>query len=303
MSTGQLVSVIVPTFNRAKVLPRALESAFGQTHHGIEVIVVDDGSTDGTLEWLDRVDETRLRVLSTPENGGPARARNLGLAACRGDYVAFLDSDDVWEPWKLQAQLARFDQGGPRIGAVYCGRRIRLPDGTELEIRPEARGDLYRALLRRNSIPLPTLVVRRAVLDEVGAFDPTLPACEDWDLILRIARVTDIDAVASPDVQYDGTGADRMSARARSVFSANHRILRRYSGHDPSRSVLATHLALQSRELLHMGHPGTAARYAFQSALLSLDWEERIAVRTLRSIVAQEVLGRLQRLGGQAGGR
>lgn len=288
----QLVSVIVPTFNRAHVVERAIESAFRQTHRHIELLVVDDGSTDGTLERLEALRSPRLRVLSTPRNGGPARARNLGLAACSGSYVAFLDSDDVWLPWKLEAQLARFAEAGERVGAVYCGRRVRLADGGRIEIRPEQRGDMFDMLLRRNTIPLPTLIVRRSVLDEVGVFDPALPACEDWDLVLRIARRTAFDVVPDAGVLYDGAGVDRMSARARSVFIANHRILRRYSRRAPSPAVLAAHLALQSRELLHLGRSGLAARYAVRSLLLAVDWEERLALRTLRQLLLRRPLGR-----------
>lgn len=294
MTTDErLVSIIIPSFNRGPVLEAAIESAFRQTYPEIEVVVVDDGSTDDTMARLERITSPKLKVLSIHRNMGPARARNLGIANSRGAYIAFLDSDDTWEPWKIEAQMERFRAGGAAVGAVYCGRRVRLADGAVMEIRPKVRGRVFGALLRRNTVPLPTLMVRRSVLTEIGSFDPDLPACEDWDLVLRIAQRYTFDFVAEPAVHYSGSGADRMSARARAVFIANHRIFRRYSDREPKREVLAAYLALQSRELLHLGRSALAARYALRSLKLAFDLDERIALRTLRQLMLRRPLGRM----------
>ena len=289
-----LVSVVIPTYNRGHVIERAVASVLEQTYRPVEIVVVDDGSTDDTMERLGRILVPELKVLSTARNVGPARARNLGIAGSTGDYVAFLDSDDAWEPWKLEAQVRVLRNAlSSRLGAVYCGRRIRLADGTRMEVRPHHRGDIFAALLRRNCVPLPTLLVKRAVLDAVGTFDPAMPACEDWDLVLRIARRFAFDYVAEPAIQYDGTGADRMSARARSVFIANHRILRRFNPGRPQRRVLAAYLALQSRELLSLGRFSLAARYALKSLWLAFDTGEKLALHTLRQLMMRRSFGRI----------
>ncbi|MEQ8396051.1 glycosyltransferase [Thalassobaculum sp.] len=289
---NKLVSVVIPSFNRARVLEQAIDSALKQTYPHIEIVVVDDGSTDDTLERLERLQEPRLKVLSTPRNLGPARARNLGIEHCAGAYIAFLDSDDTWTPWKIETQIACFKRGEPELGAVYCGRRVRLTDGSTLDVRPGCRGDIFATLRRRNTIPLPTLMVRREVLEKVGTFDPELPACEDWDLVLRIAQRYTFDFIEGLAVAYDGAGSDRMSARARSVFIANHVIFRRFNGRGPRPDILAAYLALQSRELLHLRRPRRAARYALRSLLLEFDDEERLALRTLRQLLARWSLGR-----------
>ncbi|SMF58944.1 Glycosyltransferase involved in cell wall bisynthesis [Tistlia consotensis] len=288
-----LVSIIIPTYNRVRVVEQAVASALAQSYPHKEVVVVDDGSSDGTLGRLEALDEPRLRLLSSPCNGGAARARNLGIAASRGGYVAFLDSDDRWEPWKLEAQVARFEQGPPELGLVYCGRRVTLPGGGELEIRPRLRGRVFEELVRRNLVPLPTVMVRRSVLDEIGAFDPLLPACEDWDLVLRIARRHLLDYVAEPGLLYDGSGADRLSGKARAVFIANHLIFRHFAGRRPGRRTLAAHLALQSRELMALGRHRLARRYAIASLGLALESDERLAQRTLRDLARRRPLGRL----------
>ena len=287
------VSVIIPTYNRASLVEGAIESALRQSHADLEVVVVDDGSTDGTLERLAALAEPRVKVLRSPSNGGAARARNLGIENSVGDYVAFLDSDDRWEPWKVEAQVALFADAPADLGLVYCGRRVTLPDGGTLEIRPGLRGPVFEDLLRRNSVPLPTVMVKRSVLQAVGLFDPLLPACEDWDLVLRIARRYAFDFVVDPLVLYDGTGADRLSSKARAVFIANHLIFRRHGGRRPGRRLLAAHLALQSRELMGLRRFAAARRYALASLRRGLDGDERLALRTLRDLMKRQAVGRL----------
>jgi glycosyltransferase involved in cell wall biosynthesis len=287
-----LVSAVIPTHNRGPVVERAVTSALAQTYRPLEVVVVDDGSTDDTVRRLAKIRSQELRVISNRRNVGPAQARNDGLVRTSGSYVAFLDSDDVWEPWKIEAQVGSFRTGPPELGAVYSGRRINLPDGSRMDVRPKHRGDIYGALLRRNPVVLPTVMIRRAVLDDVGLFDPAMPACEDWELMLRIARRYTFDYVEGPAVVYDATGHDRMSARHRAVFLANHRIFRRYNPRPPSREVLASYLALQSRELLNTGRPLTAARYARRSLWLKFDRDEKLALQTIRQLFMRRPVGR-----------
>ena len=128
--SSDLVSVVVPTYNRAYCIQRTIESALGQTHRSVEVIVVDDGSVDETRSLISRLygSDSRVRYVYKP-NGGVSSARNRGLRESRGDYVALLDSDDVWKPWKLEVQL-RCLQHAPDVGMVWTDMQAIGPDGT-----------------------------------------------------------------------------------------------------------------------------------------------------------------------------
>lgn len=190
------VSVIVPTYNRAAEIGRCLESLVKQTIADFEVIVCDDGSTDGTADvvttFRDRLDLT----FHWSENfGGPARPRNLGLELARGDYVAFLDSDDWWTPHKLARSLQRLETGADvvyhdlyRVHSVQqrlYWRRVR----TRRLVAP-----VFRDLLQGgNAVPNSSVVVRRELMRKISGFseDRTLIAWEDYDAWLRLSRLTD----------------------------------------------------------------------------------------------------------------
>ncbi|CAN5744279.1 hypothetical protein BH23ACT10_BH23ACT10_32460 [soil metagenome] len=204
MSASPLVSVVIPAYNASTHVRTAVTSALQQTYQPIEVVVVDDGSTDATPQIVTSlaVADSRVRLIRQP-NQGVAAARNRGIAASRGTYVAPLDADDYWLPDKIRSQVARIEAGGPGMGLVYCwwitvdanGRRIGTsPRWTE-------EGNLFRALLHTNMIGNGSLpLFRRACLDVVGTYDTSLRArggegCEDWDLSLRIASRYDIGVV------------------------------------------------------------------------------------------------------------
>ena len=159
-----LVSVIVPAYNSSRFIRETVESALRQTHSALEVIVVDDGSTD-RVDWVTQLDPGRVTYRWQP-NGGPASARNLGVRLSRGTYVAFLDSDDVWEPHKLERQLGEFAQL-PQAGLVYTGvvgidEQGRATSG----FRPKggAEGRIFERLFENNFITTSTVLVRRASL-------------------------------------------------------------------------------------------------------------------------------------------
>lgn len=287
-----LVSVIIPTHNRAGVVGRAIRSVLAQTYPCTEIIVIDDRSTDNTPEILATFGDS-IKVVRTTGTQGPAAARNSGIARCSGELVAFLDSDDVWQPHKLAAQVAVFLRRPASLAGVYTGRRTLLADGAVLDIRPRRGENTFESLCCRDRIVPSTLVVRRAVLHEVGLFDTRLPACEDWDLLLRIARRYTFDFIDDIAVVVDATASNRMSNRSRAVFLATHMILRRFSGRRPSREVLAGYLAIQARELFQMERFELAARYALRSLWLKFDRDEKLALRTLKRILRRAVIRKL----------
>ncbi|HZT44223.1 MAG TPA: glycosyltransferase [Chthonomonadaceae bacterium] len=211
MSPGKpsLVSIIIPCYNQGPLLAEAIESALAQTYPQIEVIVVDDGSTDNT-SLIARRYRDRIHYLYQP-NAGLSAARNAGLAIARGVYVNFLDSDDRLLPDKIAQQVPLLDED-PALGLVYC--RHFLTDAQGIRRPAEAleahRGEVYHALRRGNFLAVHTALVRRACVEEAGGFDPKLRSLEDWNLWLRIARRYRFDFVDAPLVEYRDLG-DSMS--------------------------------------------------------------------------------------------
>jgi len=196
------VSVVIPAYNAARYLPQAVDSALQQTFREIEVLVVDDGSTDDTPARLAAYGE-RIRVLRQV-NAGVARARNAGSAAAQGRYVAFLDADDIWQTEKIQKQLEALAET-PGHRACYTAFSSVSFDLTPLGVSRSARqGSLLQDLLcLGNVVGTPsTVVCERDLLVEVGGFDPDLSLGADWDLWLRLASRTTFAYVDEPLVRY-----------------------------------------------------------------------------------------------------
>jgi glycosyltransferase involved in cell wall biosynthesis len=193
---GPLVSVVVPAFNAAKTIQETLHSISQQAYGTLEIIVVDDGSTDDTAAIARRhsLDDPRFRVISRP-NGGVAAARNEGIRASKGEFVAFIDADDLWHPTKIAKQLETLLSGGPEMALVYSPFRLIDSDGKVLA-SPHKYGVsgwvLYRHFYSNLVGNGSALLIRRKVLEEFGGFDPWLKrqgaeGCEDLLLQLRIA--------------------------------------------------------------------------------------------------------------------
>ena len=184
-----LVSVVIPTYNRRHLIEEALDSVFTQTFTDYEVILVDDGSTDGTEAFVRKKYGDCLRYVRQ-ENQGISGARNTGIANASGKYVAFLDSDDKWLPEKLARQTA-FMEAHPEVGLLSTKlARYELGGSREhVEICPVDFPKNFQDLLTgKNNVPTTTTMVRRACFEKSGVFDRELPVAEDWDLWLRIAE-------------------------------------------------------------------------------------------------------------------
>ena len=183
------VSVIIPTYNRGAVVLRALRSVFAQDHAVDQVIVVDDGSTDDTIERVER-DFPKVELI-VQTNHGVSHARNRGIERARNEWLAFLDSDDEWLPGKITAQLAEIMSDG--ISCVCHSDEIWIRNGRRVNPMNKHRkygGDIFLHCLPRCVMSPSSVVLHRSLLDEVGMFDETLPVCEDYDLWLRIASQT-----------------------------------------------------------------------------------------------------------------
>lgn len=205
-----LVSVIIPAFNRRPVLERAVRSVLAQTCQDCELIVVDDGSTDGTAGLLEGFNGQVTSLHQ--ENRGVAAARNAGIGRSRGRLVAFLDSDDEWLPEKLSRQVARFDPDQPLF--VCHTDEIWMRDGREVPqkaIHRKQGGCFFERALERCLISPSSVIMSRALLDKVGWFDEALPAAEDYDLWLRITASHDVDFVPERLVIKHGGRPDQLS--------------------------------------------------------------------------------------------
>jgi glycosyltransferase involved in cell wall biosynthesis len=229
------LSAVIPVYNTARYLRDAVESALAQEGADLEVIVVDDGSTDEGPAIL-RGFGDRIRLLRQ-ENRGLSAARNAGIAEARGEFIGFLDADDAWEPAKSMKQIAYLD-AHPACGLVFCDARRMDGDGALLEpvygdtdhgFRP---GRCLERLFEGNLVVMPGVVVRRGLFDEAGLFDTTLASVEDYDMWLRLAALTEFGMIREPLARYRVHGAQMSGNRAR-MLDCEERVLRRALERNP----------------------------------------------------------------------
>jgi GT2 family glycosyltransferase len=217
-----LVSVIIPVFNRAWILRRAVESVLAQDYPRLELIVVDDGSTDETPRLLDKLRmefedgraaaELRDFVILRQENRGVSAARNRGLREARGEWIALLDSDDAWHAAKTRLQLEALRAEGMRIsqtGEIWIRRGTRVNPPARLAKRS---GDLFEQCLDHCAISPSAVMLEKSLLDEVGWFDEDYPACEDYELWLRVTARHPVGLLPDPLITKYGGHEDQLSA-------------------------------------------------------------------------------------------
>jgi glycosyltransferase involved in cell wall biosynthesis len=227
-----LVSAIVATYNRADVVGQAIESILGQTYENIEVIIVDDGSTDSTHEVL-RQFGNRLRVFRQ-ENAGPAAARNRGIAAARGEIISFLDSDDTWLQEKTERQVALLERAGNSVPCCVCDADLKSTNRptlgsfqNSLLTTSEKEGlwlNAPQVLMNRFMLFNQTVAVRRWALDKIGGFDERLRYMEDYDLALRLSLLGPFAFINEPLVNYNlgSTGSLADEALQKTVCLKEH---------------------------------------------------------------------------------
>lgn len=204
------VSVIIPTFNRVEYLPDALDSVYSQTHPVSEVIVVDDGSTDHTVEKLSP-SYPSVQFLRQ-ENQGVSSARNLGIAKASHPWIALLDSDDRWTPQKLERQVTHLSQN-PSLRAVHTGEKW-IRDGKEINIPAsldKSKEGLWERSLEKCIICPSSVLLHQSVFEKTGTFDPSLAICEDYDFWLRLLLTHEIGLIEEPLVHKYGGHPDQLS--------------------------------------------------------------------------------------------
>ncbi len=227
MMQTPLISVIVPAYNAEKTIARTLDSVLAQTYSNFELLVIDDGSEDATLDIIKSVSDYRLKVFSYPHQGHSA-ARNHGLDQAVGEYVALIDADDLWTPDKLEAQLHAL-QSHPEAAVAYSWTNFIDQDDRFLRTGSyiNVKGNVYRKLLGTNFIengsnPL----IRRSALTAVGKFDETLITSPDWDMWLRLAARYGFVCVEAPQILYR-VSTHSVSANVRGMEKSCLQILNR----------------------------------------------------------------------------
>lgn len=192
-------SIVIPTLNRAHLVTRAIKSVLTQTYQDFEIIVVDDGSIDETEKVIKSCNNKRIKYIKHKKTKGPGAARNTGIEAAIGYYIAFLDSDDEWLPTKLEKQINLFKKTTFNAGLIYCG--VAHIDQINRNVKekwiPKYRGYTFKKNLSENFVVSgsSTVIVQRKALEKAGKFDESLTSCEDWDLWIRIAKYYEFDFV------------------------------------------------------------------------------------------------------------
>jgi len=259
---GPLISVVIPTFNRAQLLGRAIRSVLEQTYENFELIVISDACTDNTCEVVRGFDDPRIRCIRHEQTRGGSAARNTGIRVARGEYIGLLDSDDEWLPSKLEKQLARFGAVSEDLGLVYSHYCFVSDASGEMvrQVTPVWRGDVVRRALVGCISALPTILARRQCLESVGLFDEALPSCQDWDMWIRLSKHCAIDYVPESLVRVYMHGKQISSALG-SRIAGVERIIQKHAAEfkaDPA--ILRTHLKTLGALHCYNGNPREGRR-------------------------------------------
>ena len=281
------VSVVIPTHDRRPLLQRALGCVLGQEGVELDVVVVDDGSSDDTAAFLEGLDDPRVRTVRHRHAKGLPNARNAGLAHAESPWVAFLDDDDLWGPTRLAAQL----EAATRTGAGWVCSDTVLTDRrlTVLGVQTAPHDlDVAREIFRRNIVPGggSGVLARTDLVREVGAFDPLLPSLEDWDLWMRLAMAAPSATVARADVGYF-LHAGNMSRHVSTMRQARNMVLSKHASERRARGVVVDDQWWDSYVLnlaLSAGDRAAAGRVKLRSITGSRNPRDLVALLAMLAI-------------------
>ncbi len=282
------VSVVLPTHDRLDFLREAVASILAQTLADWELIVVDDGSRDGSVAWLESLGDPRIVVIAQPHSGNPAALRNLGVERAQSPWIAFLDSDDLWAPEKLELQLARLSLNPASrwsctgVGFIDdAGRTIPQQGGTPY--RAQSGWILEQLLTFSAAATTPTLMIHRSLFDEAGGFDEHVLLREDYDLELRLAARSEIHALPE-SLTFVRHHEGRTSSRTRvaDLYRWNAAVFRKFARSAESRSLRAIGRRQCAAQLIHhartLSHDGEhlAACAASASAIRETPFRKNV---------------------------
>ncbi len=269
-SNNPEVSIIIPTYNRAHLIKRAIQSVLNQTYQNFEIIVVDDGSTDNTEEEVKNLNNQKIRYIRYNENKGAASARNTGIKVSRGEYIAFQDSDDEWFPNKLKRQMEVFKNAPLEVGVVYTGgwliknnERIYRP----LFTTKQREGYIYKELLKGKGgfIAAPLAIVKKECFNRVGMFDERFSPLEDWELWFRISRYYEFKYIDEPLVTQYYT-PNSISTDLNAHIKARKLILEKhFEEFKKNKKLLARYFFVIGARLCSSGKTAEGIRYFLKS--------------------------------------
>lgn len=245
------ISVIIPTLNRQKLLPKAIDSVLAQSYQDFELIVVDDGSTDKTADVVAGYGADICYLFQ--ENRGPAAARNSGIQAANCDFIAFLDSDDWFAPEKLAVQLGAMEKNQDFLishtDEIWYRRGLHL---NQKKKHHKPHGYIFSRCLKLCTVSMSTVMVRRRLFDHVGLFDEELPCCEDYDFWLRVSVSLPFLKIDHPLTLKDGGRPDEVSVQFRTGMDrfrirSIRNILKNVNLTDEQRRLAEIELALKCR--------------------------------------------------------
>ena len=238
-SESPLVSVIIPVYNGERYLSETIESVISQTEKNWEIIAVNDGSTDHSqalLEEFAKRDPGRIRIISV-RNGGVSRARNIGVSAARGIYIAFLDQDDLWAPQKLQRQINMFFTN-KSLGITFTNESIIDQQGSiirekALKFGKKNRGNVFDHLIFDNFIPISSVILEKKLFVEIGGFDPQFSLAEDYDFLLKVTQKVPVDFIDEPLLLYREHGESSTFQKINRITAESFTILRSWKVKKP----------------------------------------------------------------------
>jgi len=270
---SSLVSVIIPTYNRANTIIRAIESVLEQTYANIEIIIIDDASGDNTGGIVRGMVNSRIKYIRHETNKGGGAARNTGIDESKGEYVAFLDSDDTWLPEKIEKQVKLFERADPRVGVIYTGfYRTDEDDRITKQVSPSKKGNLYSRLLEGNFIGTTSVIMaKRECLKQIGGFNASLPSCQDWDLYIRLSKVCLYDYIPDPLVRFFcGEGHNKITSNKQWVILGHKYIFDKYNISSlPRRSKARHYYYLGTIYIYLIGDLSTAAGYFMKAFVMT----------------------------------
>lgn len=259
------VSVVIPTYNRADVLPRAIDSVLNQTYEDFNVVVIDDGSTDNTEDVVKSYVDDRIQYIQFKNNKGANAARTKGIKSATGEYIAFIDSDDEWLSLKIEKQIEAIQS--TNADAAYTGIRQVDQNGNYITSTfPTISGNITDELLRGNFIgSYSTVIVSQELIDKVGYPDPELPCWQDWEWYLRLSDNALFAAVNEPLVIRHNDGdqiSDNFQYRLESLEHIREKLYERASGEAQTR-IAEAYLNFHVGYSALINHRYSAARSRF----------------------------------------
>ena len=265
MKNSELISVVIPSYNRKDKLPACMESVLGQSYGNIELIVVDDASTDGTQELFREIGDPRVRYLRYEENRGACHARNYGAERAEGGLIAFQDSDDIWHPDKLEKQYRHLMETGADM--CYCGMN-RVSEGGSFyyPVHAPRPGHAQEDFLAENRAGTQTMLMHRFVWEKLR-FDESIRRYQDWDFAIRAASRFELAYLPEALVESE-VGSDSISA----VVDSYPHLLRLYEKHMALYEKYPDSDAVMNRRMgkrLHRTDPVTAGKHFGKSYRLS----------------------------------